>query len=165
MQQVSSSTLFLILSACAAIFICLTSLDLSDVVGSHFTATGTANGFMPRAAYVHLMLASGVGLPLLMVLFQNLLLSRVNLRLNLPNREYWLAPARRAQTIEFLRQHFARFGSMLVVFLCYVHWLVVRANASFPPRLSSFWFIAGLIAFLVATLVWSKRLFDRFRVV
>jgi len=49
------------------------------------------------------------------------------------------------------------------VFLCYVHWLVVRANETQPPRLSSPAMLCGLAAFIVFALVWSRSFLRRFR--
>ena len=56
-----------------------------------------------------------------------------------------------------------RFGVLLVVFLCYAHWLVVRANQSAPARLAESWFIGGLVVFVVATLAGVWLLIGRFR--
>lgn len=155
--------LLLILVADAAFFVWVTSRSLPQVVASHFGASGIANGLMPRAFYVRFILAIVVALPLSLVFLPSLALSNPKARINLPNREYWLAPHRRSETISFLRQHLARFGLVLVVFLCYVHWLVVRANAVVPSSLSSPWFFGGLGVFLVSTIVWGIVFVGRFR--
>jgi len=52
---------------------------------------------------------------------------------------------------------------LLVVFLCFVHWLVVKANTLQPPRLAVRSFIAGLLLFLVAAVVWLGTLLVHFR--
>ena len=140
--------LLLILVVCAAFFIWATSLSLPEVVASHFGASGFANGYMPRALYVCLTIAFALLLPLAMAVVPSLALRNPHARINLPNREYWLSPSQRPETIEFLRQHFVRFGAMLVIFFCYVHWLIVRANTVTPPTLSSPWFLR-----------WSRSLF------
>lgn len=154
---------FLLLIACAAAFLWLTSQSLPEVVGSHFDASGAADGFMPRRLYVGFMLVVVVVLPLLLVIVQSFVLGSPGARINLPNREYWLAPERRTETLDFLRQHLAHFGSMLVVFLCYAHWLVVRANAVTPPQLAAFWFVGGICVFLASALLWVRTLLGHFR--
>lgn len=159
----SASTLFLILLAVAAAFVWLTARFLPDVVASHFNAAGVANGFMPRAFYVRFMLFFVVVLPLAVVFLPSLAMSSPKARINLPNREYWLAPERRAETVACLQRYSARFGSLLVVFLCYVHWLVLRANANVPPNLSASWFIGGLMFFVASMVVWTVALVGRFR--
>ncbi len=157
-----SSLLFLIVVAGAAFFIWITSSSLPEVVASHFAASGVANGFMPRAFYVQFMLVFVVGLPAVMVFLTNLTFGNPGIRINLPNRDYWLAPDRRAETIAFLRQHSTYFGVMLVIFLCYVHWLVVSANTVFPPVLSAPWIITGLVVFIASTIIWTVVLLKRF---
>jgi len=159
------SVSFLLLVVGAAAFVLLTSLSLPVVVASHFDAAGTANGFMPRAFYVRFMLAFNVVLPLVVVYLPNLALCNPRARINLPHREYWLAPDRRAETVAYLCAHSFRMGSGLVIFLAYVHWLVVRANGQFPPGLSSSWFLGGLGVFVACAIIWLALLFARFRTI
>jgi uncharacterized membrane protein len=163
MLKSRSALLFLILVAGAAVFVWLTSRHLPEVVASHFGASGAANGFMPRALYLRFTLALVVALPLFVVVLPSLALGSAQARINLPNREYWLAPERRAGTIAFIREHMARFGSLLVVFLCYVHWLVLRANAMNPPGLPAAWFIGGLATFVIIAILWTVSFLGRFR--
>ena len=153
----------LLIAVLAAVFVWLTSRGLPSVVASHFDAAGVANGFMTRNFYAWFMLAFVVGLPLLLSLLPNLVFRSEKIRINLPNREYWLAPERRRETHDFLCRHNSRFGVLLTLFLCYVHWLVLRANAVAPPRLPSMPFIIGLALFGVLSVVWVAALLVRFR--
>jgi hypothetical protein len=109
------------------------------------------------------MLLFVVVLPLVLVFVPSVSLNNQKAGIRLPNREYWLAPERRAETVEFLRQHMARFGSMLVVFLCYIHWLVVRANTLVPPSMPAPWTIGGIGVFALYALIWASALLRRFR--
>jgi len=145
------------------LFVWVTSLALPEVAASHFGGSGAANGFMSRAYYVRFMLLFVVVLPLVLVFVPSVSLSNPKADIRLPNKEYWLAPERQAETTEFLRQHMARFGSMLVVLLCYIHWLVVRANTVSPPNMPTPWAIGGIGVFVACALVWSSALFRRFR--
>jgi uncharacterized membrane protein len=163
MQKGSARTVFLVVVTCAAIFVWVTSRALPDVAASHFGGSGTANGFMPRDFYAWFMLLFVVVLPVILVFVPSISLRKPNAGLRLPNRDYWLAPERQAGTAEYLRQHMARFGSMLVVFLCYIHWLVVHANTLVPPRLPAPWAIGGIVAFVVGALVWTRVLLQHFR--
>ena len=154
---------FVLLAACTAAFIWLTSRGLPEVVASHFEADGHANGFMSRGAYVGLMLILDAGLPALLVAITSAALASPTARINLPNRDYWLAPERRGETVSYLRSHMVRFAGVLMIFLSFVHWLVVRANQAQPARLSSSWINAGLAAFVVFALIWTRVLLRRFR--
>jgi uncharacterized membrane protein len=153
-----------LLVAGAAAFVWLTSLSLPDAVASHFGAGGYANGFMPRGPYVGLMLAVVVGVPALLTIVTYFRLDGPRARINLPNRDYWLAPERRAETVSYLRGQLTWFGAVLVVFLCYVHWLVVRANSVRPPRLSTTGISVALAAFAMFVVLWTRLLLRRFRI-
>ena len=143
-------------------FVWLTSGDLPPVVASHFGAGGNANGFMGKGTYTAFMLAVVVAVPAL-VGFSGQLVRVLPLQLvNLPNKQYWLAPQRRAATLESLSSMSAPFALVLAVFLCFVHWLVVQANAVQPARLPEAPLFVGLAVFGVATVLWLFTLFRRF---
>jgi uncharacterized membrane protein len=160
-RGVSAAALALI--ACGAVFVVFSSRSLPALVAAHFDAAGRANGYLPRGPYVMLMLLVTVLVPLLVVIIPDRAFSHPEARINLPNREYWLAPERRAATIQFLSRQTSLFAWLVVVFLCYTQWLVVRANALTPPTLDSRAFLDGLALFLVCTLLWTVRLVGRFR--
>jgi len=145
------------------LFVYLTSLTLPDEVASHFVASGVANGFMPKSYYVRFMLVLIVGLPSLLAFVPVVGLNTPNVRINLPNRDYWLAPARRAETIKVIHEFMVRVAALLVVFLAYVHWLVVRANQLVPPNMSPPWIIGGLVAFVLAMIIWMVLFVGYFR--
>lgn len=146
----------------AAVFVWVTSENLPLVVASHFTGTGQANGFMPHQVYVSFVLALLIGLPSLLISLTWWSLGSYRTRINLPNKDYWLAPERRASTIAYLRTSLLWFGVQLLVFLCYAHWLVILANGQQPPWLENSWLIGGLVSFLAALLVWLKVLLGHF---
>jgi uncharacterized membrane protein len=149
--------------ACAAVFTGLTGRDLPTLVAAHFDAAGAVDGYLPRGPYIALMLLITVAVPLLVVIIPGRALSHPETRINLPNRDYWLAPERRADTVRYLARQSSLFAWLLVVFLCYAQWLVVRANRLTPPRLDSGAFLTGLVVFMVCTLLWVVRLMLRFR--
>ncbi|HEX5737882.1 MAG TPA: hypothetical protein VFY22_05180 [Hydrogenophaga sp.] len=146
----------------AAVFVLLTSRDLPPIVASHFDGTGAANGFMSSEFYTWFMLAFVVGLPLLLTYLPAFVFNRSSARFNLPNEAYWLAPERRQETVSFLCRHMARFGMLLALLFCYSHWLVVQANVQVPPRLSTPWFMGGLIVFVLSIILWAGVLLGRF---
>jgi uncharacterized membrane protein len=153
----------LALIACAAAFVVISSRSLPALVATHFDAAGRANGYLSREPYIALMLLISVVVPLLVVIIPGRAFSHPEARINLPNRDYWLAPERRADTVRYLARQTSLFAWLLVIFLCYAQWLVVRANTLTPPRLDSGAFLAGLAVFLVCTLSWVVRLIRRFR--
>ena len=146
--------LLLAILAAAAAFIWLSGDALPPVVASHFVAGGAANGFMPRSAYLGMMLAVAVGLPLAQALVFGLIRLVPDRFINLPQRDYWLAPERRQQTLDYLGDQGNRFAMLLCGFLCFVHWLVLRANAQQPPQFPEATLFAALPLFVGALVIW-----------
>jgi hypothetical protein len=155
---------FLTLLFTGADFILLTTASLPDRVASHFGAEGLANGYMTREGYRWFMLFFTVGFPALMVLGIGGLPRLIPQYTNLPNRDYWLAPERRAQAFDFLTIHALWFGCLLLLFICSVHWLVVQANTQHPPQLANGPFLMSLGLFLGALVVWTTILMRQFRI-
>lgn len=155
-------SLLVLLLALAAIFIVATGDKLPSTVASHFGAGGRADGFMSRDGYVAFMAAITVGVPLLIALGGLLARLLPTGLVNLPNKDYWLAPERRDAALATLERWLVAFAGALAFFLCYVHWLVVEANAATPPRLPETPFIAGLAIFIAAALGWSIAFYSRF---
>lgn len=158
-----SQRLFLGLLVAAALFIWHSSGGLPERVASHFDGAGRANGFMPRGSYRILMLCFILGLPALVVTVMSSVYRGGRTRLKLPNADWWLAPQRREASVDFLVAHTQWFGCGLVVFLAYVHWLVVQANRLQPPELSSPRMLTALVLFFLGLALWLSSMMRRFR--
>ncbi len=163
MKKLSSlPTLFVALTAAIG-FILVSGQSLPPVVASHFAASGRANGFMPRSAYLGLILFIAVGVPLLLAFVHRLVRFVPPHLVNLPNRDYWLAPERVTETLAFLQNHGIYLSVLLTAFLCFIHWLVVDANRLQPPHFSASLFVTGLALFLLAVSIWIGVLIVHFR--
>ena len=163
MKQLTADVLFVAIVAGAAAFVWQTAITLPDIVATHFGSAGEANGSMARALYLRFMLLFVVLLPLGLSFLISRVLRLPTTRINIPHREYWLAPERRSESVGRLRNHMRLFGLMLAVFLCYVHWRVVQANKLTPPALDSTKFAYGLAIFMVALTIWIVVLRRAFR--
>lgn len=135
---------------------------LPAIVPARFGADGTPHGFTPREIYIATMLGITIGLPLVIVASMACLPKLGPRSLNLPHRDYWLAPARRAGTFATLRALVCVLGIMVALFTLGVHLLIVDANLTPGGRLSPA-FIVLLAAFLASVLGWVGALFWRFR--
>ena len=120
-------SVFIALLLLAILFVIGTASQLPLTVASHFDAAGQPNAFMSRGAYIRFELCIAVGLPALVVAILWTVYSRAT-DLKLPNRDYWLAPARLDRTRAFLIAHGVWFGSLLAGLACCVHWLELGAN-------------------------------------
>lgn len=154
--------IFLLVLAAAAYFVWRSSADLPPVVASHFGPSGAPNGFMAKSTYTVFMVALVIAVPALIALSGQLVRMLPPQWINLPHREYWLAPPRRAATIDALSAMSLPLAMGLVVFLCLVHELVVKANAVQPARLPETPLFLGLATFGVATLFWLFVFIRRF---
>ncbi len=147
----------------ALLIIALTSYLLPQRIASHFGADGLANGFMTRTGYVFFMGAIAIGVPTLISLFIGAAIRRAPGTINIPNREYWLALARRDDTVEFLVGYTARLAAGVAVFALGLHFLLIHANRLAPPRLETDYMLSLLGAVLVGVAAWVHGLMRRFR--
>ncbi len=155
--------LFIVLLVVGAIVISATTDHLPAQIASHFGAGGVPNGSMNRGFYLLFMLAFAVLLPIVLVLSIGVLPRRMPTAVGIPNRVYWLDPARREATLRYLAAHACWLGSLMVVFIMAIHFLLIVANATQPPRLPFQPFIAVLALFLIATGFWTATLMLHFR--
>lgn len=136
---------------------------LPPLVGAHFGHGGIATGFVTRERYLIVASIGCVLLPLIIVFPISIALRNPKAVINLPHREYWLAPERRPATVEFIRQQMMRFGTAMLVFVCYIHWLVVQANERSPPRLAGSAFVSAVAVFIGFIVVWIAIHYTHFR--
>jgi hypothetical protein len=163
-MRISPIMLFGILLLAAAIMVSSLCATLPPLVAVHFDAAGVANGFAPREGVRNFMFAFTLGAPLFIAAVTGLLPRLLPASMiNIPNRGYWLAPDRAADSVAFMSDQGVWFGCIFLIFLGGVDWMVVKANASHPPGLDSPKFIAMLIAFFIAIASLMVRMFRRFR--
>ncbi|WZO99181.1 DUF1648 domain-containing protein [Isosphaeraceae bacterium EP7] len=117
-------------------------------VATHFSVSGVPDGWMSRRAQT----ISSLGVAAFLVLATSvpLYLARhfSDSTVNLPHREYWLAPERRDATFA----HISGIGVMLaclsLVLMISLQILVVRANLRTPVRLPASEGFGLIVAFL-----------------
>jgi uncharacterized membrane protein len=134
---------------------------LPSVVASHFGAGGRPNGWMNKQDFLWMSLVM-VGVATIVGFIAPLLVERLPPSLiNLPNKEYWLAPERRAETLATFGKWMEWFGSGLIGFFTYVYELVFDANIE-HRGLSEGPFLIGLVLFMGFALGWSIAFLRRF---
>lgn len=125
-------------------------------VATHFNAAGMPNGWMTRSQHITGMLVVGVGLSLFIVgVFLLMRLANGDL-INLPNRDYWLAPERKAETLDDLLRRGVWLACMMVAFDAALHFLILRANNQVPVLLSNTqmgWLSGALLTGIVIWLI------------
>ncbi|HMK61260.1 MAG TPA: DUF1648 domain-containing protein [Dissulfurispiraceae bacterium] len=154
------------------VFIILASLaqilyyypQLPDVIASHFNASGTANGWQPKRAFFAIY---GGVLVLLVLVFSGsaLFMDRIPYSLiNLPRKDYWLAPERRDETFLFINNQMLMFGNATLLFIFIVFQLVIKENLTHQNLLSPPIMLPLLGVYILATIVWTVRFILRFRI-
>jgi hypothetical protein len=135
---------------------------LPPQVASHFNAAGQPDDWMTRSAHLTLMTLIGLALPLgMLAIFWGVRYLPASI-INLPHREYWLAPPRRSGAMETVFLFGLWFAVLQSLLFLGVHVLVIQANLAQPVQLSSLaWLL--LVAFLLAVVVWLSLLWRRFR--
>jgi serine/threonine-protein kinase len=140
----------------------ITSRQLPEQVASHFSGGGAPDGWMSRGAYLWTMAGLAAGLSGVLVGAFYACRFFPQSMINLPQKAYWLAPERRADTFDALFRAGVWLAVFHSVFLLAVHLLVVAANAAQPVRLSSLiWALLG--GFLAVIAVWGCLLVRRFK--
>jgi len=137
---------------------------LPEQAAIHFGLGGAPDGWASSRTSTLLMLGMHTVVFCALYVSPRLLTSVPRRWINLPNRDYWLQPPRRAQAVARFRQHLWRFGTALFVFMFLVGLLTLRANLSDPVRLDERLFLIALGVFLLYTAYWTVSLLRAFQV-
>ena len=137
--------------------------QLPERVATHFDGRGQPNGWMSRSSHVMFIGGMGVLVPLGIVGLCYLLRWLPDNLINIPRREYWLAPERRAETVAFLFRSSLWFASEMVLFFTALQALLVRANRWQPARLETGLLLAVAGLLVAGTVVWIVAALRRFR--
>ncbi len=134
---------------------------LPDMMASHFNEAGEPDGWSSKSSFFAI-LGGLIVLTALIFAGMGLWLPKLPTSIiNLPQRDYWLAPERREETFRVLSEYMLWFGAVtMLLFVGMIH-QIVQANLKADPRLENPWlFLAPYLAF---TGVWILALIKRFQ--
>ncbi|MBM4263573.1 MAG: DUF1648 domain-containing protein [Deltaproteobacteria bacterium] len=154
--------LVVVLAVLAALFVIFTSAQLPAVVASHFNFSGNPDAWMKRENYVAFMVIFILVYPALMTLAFIWLPRKFPALVNIPRRDYWLAPERREESLKYLANHGCWFSCLLLLTLAGVHYALVVGHRTQPPALPLPLFFAVLGCLGVGVIVWTIKLLRRF---
>lgn len=134
---------------------------LPATVASHFDALGEPNRFEPKGVFLELYVVVLLLLAAIYLVLPRLMLVMPAEYINLPNKDYWLAPERREATVDFFSDRFIIFGAGTLALVVLMFQLGITANLTGQPFPSAiaFWVLGAYLAF---TLVWLGAIFVRF---
>ena len=137
-----------------AAYVWLTAGYLPERVATHFGMNGEPNGWETQAGYVRFTLIFGAVVPAFVLTIFALMRLGNGAGINIPHKDYWLAPERRGQTFAFIQRQVAWFAMLLIAFFAGMHYTILAANAHSPatlPPSGAIW-LGGV--FIVATIGW-----------
>lgn len=158
-----SQVALVVVLAIAAVQIAYYYPQLPNVMASHFDISGTPNSWMLKSAFFSLFCFIYIFYAALFWALPHLIMASPPSFINMPNKDYFLAPGRRAITAHLIGDQIAWFGVALTGFLIAVCQLAIVANL--PGRStnlgSGIWWLLGI--FLIFTLAWLARFVRSFR--
>lgn len=136
--------------------------QMPERVATHFNFYGQADAWSQKSSLITLY---GVVIAPLVVMFPVLWAVMPFLparTINLPHKEYWLAPERRGETIEAVRTFLLWIGHATAALLFALMEMTLRANLRADPHLGGAfgWMLGG---YMVLIFVLSGWLWLRFR--
>jgi uncharacterized membrane protein len=135
---------------------------LPERVASHFGPDGRADGWTAKDAFIGVSVGTILFLSVFMSALSALIARIPDEAINLPNKEYWLAPERRAASLAAVQDRMSVMNTATVAFLLYVFQCAYEANLKPDPRLDGpFWLVPAVYFVFVG--VWSFGFYGRFR--
>jgi uncharacterized membrane protein len=137
--------------------------QLPELVATHFNGAGEPNGWMNRSDHQMFMLVFGLAFPGVIVLLSYATRFLPRGMVNIPHRDYWLAPERRRETSNYLTHLSLWLACLAVGFVIGLELSIVQANRQHPPHLSLIALLVVVVPFLAGVIVWVLIVMRHFR--
>lgn len=133
---------------------------LPERVASHFGASGRPDAWSSKLFFVNFyLIAIGVIAILFPVVGSGM--SKIpDSLINLPHKDYWLAPERRQETFEVLFRYFLWFGSATFLLLLDIFHQAFQVHLGKAGTLEHP--IVSIVIYVVFSIVWSIGLIKKF---
>ncbi len=136
---------------------------MPDPMASHFGGSGSANGWMSKSGFYIfefvMLLVTILSFIVIPWFFQKF---KVRKSINLPNRDYWLAPERIDSFYEYFREWFGWFGVATLTLLIGVLQLTFKANLQPDPVLDNKIFLIIFIGYMLFVIIWLVSFIRKF---
>ena len=153
---------FALLALNAVVHFASAYAKLPEVVASHFDARGTPNGWQTKQAFFQVLLIVSVFVAGIGFAMPKIISALPPKLINLPNKNYWLAPERVAETMAFLTNYCAWFACALFLFnfLVFDYAIQINLRPKNPPSPARFWY--SFVGFLLFVFLWTIRMLAKF---
>lgn len=145
----------LVLLICLGVFAAVSAYDyerLPEKMVSRFDGSGAPSSWMAKGAFFQLMVAVGLGVPLLPVGVTYALRFVPPRWVNLP--EYWKEPENYPRLCHFAFASSLWYATGFLLLQAALVHLVTEANLATPPQLNSALMLAISLALLILTFAW-----------
>lgn len=136
---------------------------LPERMAIRFDLDGTPNGWMSKdgfAVYYLCLLVFMVGVFVAVGTLATKLPARF---LNIPHRDYWLAPERRAESLRYLKDFHVWTGAFIGLFIVGMMEMIFTINLNDIPRLDNQLFYTAMGTFSFSVLVAVLLVYWRFK--
>lgn len=135
--------------------------QLPDRMATHFDSAGNADGWQSPAGFTGLYVFVLATIALSFGLMPLVIDKLPNSLINLPHKDYWLAPERRAETLGALAGHMLWMGAGTMLLILVLMQQVIDTNLAQQDRLpgSS---MTLIVLYLGGVAIWLIFLFRRF---
>jgi uncharacterized membrane protein len=152
----SRAAILLFLLLAVVQFLYFTPL-LPDQVATHFDATGQPDDWSSKQMFMAGNLIFAGGMAAMFLGLTSLVKKLPDEWINMPNKDYWLAPERRDQTLASLQSQMEWLSAITVALLVGIAQITIDANlAGKPLNDGQFWILFGV--YMLAVVVWLVRL-------
>jgi hypothetical protein len=137
------------------VYLILSPVYLPENFATSFSATGEPECWMNRSSYmIYVTMMGSLGIIAVVIIgyFGRYMPDKW---FSLPNREYWLAPERRAETMSYFFGQMLWLACLLTVFFIAVVLSTIHANKLEPVHVPHWEFLTIIGCFVVGTLIWS----------
>ncbi|MFM8581358.1 MAG: DUF1648 domain-containing protein [Planctomycetaceae bacterium] len=131
-------------------------------VATHFGPSGRADGWMNRGSAVLFQTVLQTLFPWLLVAIGQWVGKLPNAVINMPHKEYWLAPERRVESLQWMAGMLSWVAVLMSIFLSCLGHLTYRANIT-GENLALGPFLVVLLLFLASVFALTGSSLWRFR--
>ena len=154
--------ILVVLSIGLLVYVQYSSSQLPERVATHFSADGTPDGWMDRDENVSFVATMGIGIPWLVVGLGLLIRFFPNSLFNLPNKDYWLSPERKALTCFYVCRYLTWLMCITVLLFAAGQYSIVKANQSSSVKMSMSLFGVIFFSYLIAMLLLTMPIYKHF---
>ena len=135
--------------------------QLPGKVATHFGGSGQPDGSSPKNTFVLMNTILFGSLSLLFIAIAWLIPKLPASLINIPHKEYWLAPERKQQTLQSFGAQVLWLNNATMAFLLLLFNLIIRKNLSGAPRLGAvFWILFA--SYMIFVIVWAVVMYLRY---